>query len=181
LTALGIQCLNTTGNLKGEKALELIKKLRQTQGGKQVEMMSIDYYNAQVNFIERYWLDILKAMWARPGNPKNVIVIAHVMTTESSPDLKTKIVTRTRSIVTAGKAISAYIPTAFDDAWHFAYEMDENGRNRRIALTDGIGEDSAKTSYRLPFKIDFTGTPPLYEDGDLYKKFKKIVSGDITL
>lgn len=182
LTALGILVFNTAGKMRNESAVQFMRNMQPPSVKNQdPNKMSIDYYNAQVNFIERYWIDTAKQLWARPGNPKNVIVIAHVMTVESSPDLKTRVVTRTRSVVTAGKAISAYIPTVFDDSWHFSYEMDMSGRNRRVAITDGIGEDSAKTSFPLPFKIDFTGEPPLYEDGNLYNKFKKIINKDISL
>ena len=183
MTSLSINCLNSVGDLKGEKAIDMLKNLKRTaSGGKMVELMTIDYYNAQVNFFERYWFDALKALWARPGNPKNVIIIAHVMTTESAPDLHTKIVTRTRSIVTAGRAISAFVPTVFDDMWHFCYEIDQvTGRNRHIVLTEGLGEDSAKTSFMLPYKIDFSGEAPLYSDGNLYKKVQKIIKGDMSL
>lgn len=183
LTSLVVNVLNSVGEIKGEKSMDMLRKLKMTGGGgKMIELMGIDYYNAETNFIERYWLDMLKALWARPGNPKHVIIIAHVLTAESAPDLKTKIVTRTRSLVTAGRKVAAYIPTQFDDAWHFAYESDMMGKNRRVVLTDGIGEDWAKTSFRIPNnKIDFTGTPPLYEDGNLYVKWNKILRGDMSL
>jgi len=182
MTNLSITCMNSIGELKGERAIEMLRRLKATSGGgKMIELMSIDYYNGQVNFFERYWFDALKALWVRPGNPKNVIIIAHVMTTESSPDLRTKVVTRTRSIVTAGRAISAFVPTVFDDMWHFGYEREMDGRLRHVVYTQGFDEDSAKTSFRLPYKIDFTGEPPLYEDGNLYNKFSKILRGDITL
>jgi hypothetical protein len=183
LTALNILVFNTCGKQRGETAVQFLRNMQPpTTKNQDPNKMSIDYYNAQVNFLERYWLDTCKSLWARPGNPKNVIIIAHVMTVESAPDLRTKIVTRTRGIVTAGKAISAYVPTVFDDQWHFSHENDfETGKLRRLALTEAVGEDSAKTSYRLPAKIDFTGTPPFYEDGNLYNKFRKIISGDISL
>jgi hypothetical protein len=57
----------------------------------------------------------------------------------------------------------------------------QTGRNKRYVLTDNFGEDSAKTSFLLPEKIEFTGTPPLYEDGDFYKKFQKLINNDITI
>lgn len=182
LTALGILVFNTAGQQRNESAVQFLKNMQPPSVKNQdPNKMSIDYYNAQVNFIERYWLDTAKALWARPGNPKNVIIIAHVMTVESSPDLKTKMITKTRSVVTAGKAISAYIPTAFDDMWHFTYARNMEGNMRRLALTDGIDDDSAKTSFRLPHAIDFTGTAPLYDDGNLYEKFRKYITGDISL
>ena len=184
LTHLVVNILNTVGTMKGEKAIDRLRKIRDTSGGgKMVELMGIDYYNAETNFIELYLIDALKALFARPGNPKNIIMIAHVMVTESAPDLKTKIVTTTSSIVTAGRKVASYVPTCFDDVWHFAHEMGfDDGNVRRLALTQNFGTESAKTSFRLPNnKLDFTGTAPLFEDGDLYKIFMKHLKGDISL
>jgi hypothetical protein len=183
VTTLVVKILNSVGEIKGDSAMDLFKKLQKTAGGgKQIELMGYDYYNAETNFIERYWLDACRALYIKEGNPKNIIIIAHVMTAESGPDIKTKIVTKTRRIVTAGRAVAAYIPTQFDDAWIFAHDTSlEDGITRRIAITQSVGEDSAKTSYRLPTTIDFTGTPPDYRDGNLFEKFTKILNHDISL
>jgi hypothetical protein len=163
--------------------MDTLKRVQGTSAGnKQLELMGYDYYNGETRFIEQYFMPSLKSLWVRDGNPKNIILIAHVMTKESAPDIKTKIVTITRQIVTAGRAVAAYIPTQFDDVWHFAYENDfETGTRKRVILTDGIGDDYAKTSFRIPNnKIEFQGKPPLFEGGDLYKKFVKIQKGDIS-
>ena len=182
LTHLVILVLNSMGQIKGEDPVSMMKNLVPTKGGKkQAEMMGFDYYNAETNFVERFWINALKQLWIRPGNPKNVIITAHLMTSEH-PNMVTGITTRTRRIVTAGRSVAAYVPTEFDDMYHFAYETDmETGRNKRYVLTDNFGEDSAKTSFLLPEKIEFTGTPPLYEDGDFYKKFQKLINNDITI
>lgn len=182
ITTLVVNVLNSVSKIKGDKIMDTMKRFQRTAGGnKQLELMGYDYYNGETRFIEQYWLDMLKALWARPENPKNVIITAHVMTSESAPDIKTKIVTTTRRIVTAGRSVAAYIPTQFDDVWQFGFERDMEGNLRNKVFTRGIGDDSAKTSFRLPHEIDFTGTPPTYEDGNLYEKFNKILKGDISL
>lgn len=121
-------------------------------------MMSIDYYNGETNFIKLYWLDAIKALWSRAENPKHVLVSAHIVESESEPDLKTKIVTRTRTIVTAGKKVAAHIPTEFDEAYHFAHEQPDMGdvKPKHVVLTSNFGEDFAKTAYNFPRKMDFT-------------------------
>lgn len=167
ITSLVVMTLNAIGDTKGEKVIEMLKK---TSKGGNIELMGIDYYNGETNFIQRYWIERLKALWARPGNPKHVITIAHVLTVESAPDLKTKVITTTRSIVTAGRKVAAYIPTQFDEAYHFCHKQGDafnaNSRITRIVLTENDGTDYAKTAYRLPKEIDFT-------DKSLYDEMKK--------
>jgi len=160
VTSLSQLCLTSTATLKGEETPKMLKKLQTTRGGGgQVEMMSIDYYNAEDRFI-KYYLDVLKALWARDGKPKNVIVIAHVLSSESQPDLKTKMITKSRSILTAGRKVAAYIPAQFDDVWHFGFMRPELGasdeRVKHVVTTEAFGDDSAKTAYNLPSVIDFT-------------------------
>lgn len=158
ITSLTQLCLTSTAKLKGEETPKMLKMLK-TNASKTVEMMSIDYYNAEDRFI-KYYLDMMKALWARPGNPKNIIVIAHVVTSESQPDLKTKAVIRSTSIVTAGRKIAAYIPTQFDDSWHFAFEKPDFGSSdttlKRIVLTEAAGDQAAKTAFKIPASFNFT-------------------------
>lgn len=180
ITSLVVKILNSIGDIKGEKAIDLLKRLRRTRtGNEQLELMGYDYYNGETNFIQRYWIDAMKSLWARPGNPKHILFIAHVMTNESAPDIKTKVITTTRRLVTAGRAVAAYIPAQFDDMWHFGYEIDfSTGTNKRLMMTDVCGVeatkiDSAKTAYKLPSKIDFTNK-------NLYEILMKHINGDIT-
>ncbi len=171
VTALVNLTLNTVGKTKGE---DVLKKLKSVTKGGNIELMGIDYYNAETNFIQRYWLEALKSLWSKEGNPKHVIVIAHVIESESAPDLKTKIVTKSRSIVTAGRKVAAYIPTVFDDVYTFAQEMPDydskDQKVKRICITESMGEDYSKTSYNLPARIDFTGKS-LYQIMDNYAAF----------
>jgi len=151
LTHLVTMCLNTIGKMKGETAVDMMRRLNPKSGN--AEMMGMDYYNGETNFIARYFLDMIKAIHTRPGNPKHVILIGHIVTVESSPDLKTKIITRTSSMVTAGKKAGAIVPTIYDDAWHFGMAPnleDSQGGMVPVCITKNWGEDSAKCSYPLP-------------------------------
>jgi len=183
LTALVVMTLNSISKIKGDQIMEQLKRFQLTSGGgKQIELMGYDYYNGETRFIEQYWLEMCKNLYSRQSNPKNVFIVAHVMTAESAPDIKTKIVTVTRRIVTAGRNVAAYIPTVFDDVWHFAHQIDMNGQLRRKVLMQNTGTDFAKTSFMIPGnEIDFTGEPPDFRGGNLYEKFIKKINGDISL
>ena len=137
--------------------------------------MPIDYYGGEDRFCT-FFIDQLKRLHARPGNPKHVIVIAHVLTVESAPDLKTKIVTVTRSIVSKGRKVAAWLPSQFDDAYTFGYEQGNpfasDEKPKRVCITDAYGVDAAKCSIRkLPACLDFT-------DGSLYDEiYNRVVIG----
>lgn len=169
LTSLVKLILHSIAEMKGESTPKMLQKIKQTAGkGQMIELMGIDYYNGETRFIS-WFLNALKELHMQTGNPKNVILTAHVITTESAPDLKTKLVTKTRSIVTEGRKVASYVPTQFDDAWLFGLEKPDLGsestRPRHIVLTEALGDDTAKTAYHLPWKIDFT-------DGSLYDLIK---------
>ena len=171
VTSLSYTCLKTMDDFKGSNIMTKFREMRdnpkKSKGGdKMVELRGYDYYNAEDNFL-KFYLDGLKMLWARPGRPHHVIVIAHVLTSESQ-DIKTKEITRMRRIVTAGKSIAAYIPAQFDETYHFAVShgdilASDGDRVRHFCLTEAIGEDYAKTAYKIPYKIDFT-------NGSLYEK-----------
>lgn len=177
-TALANLTIESVGQVKGESVPQMLQKVQDTKNkNKQLEMMPIDYYGGEDRFCT-YFINQLKKLQARQGNPKYVIVTAHVLTVDSAPDLKTKIVTRTRSIVSKGRKVAAWLPTEFDDMYIFGYEQGnpfESGgeeRPKRICTTESYGEDSAKCSLRsLPMHIDFT-------NGSLYDKiFNRVVLG----
>jgi len=173
LTALNNIESKTIGMLKNEATMDHFERMRvaasrlASNKTNNIETKTIDYYNGAARFFQEYFFDELKKLWIQPGKPHHIIVIAHVMTKTSNPDLKTKVVTETRSIVTAGKAISAYVPTVFDEDYLFATESDDAfaGTIKRVCCTESIGEDSAKTAYNFPKTIDFT-------DGSLYEELK---------
>jgi AAA domain len=176
-TGLANLCVSSVGLVKGDSVPEILKRVQKTKSGdKQIEMMGIDYYSAEDRYCT-YFVEQLKKLWARDGNPKHVIFIAHVITTESAPDLKTKIVTRTRSIVSKGRKVAAWLPTEFDNVYLFGHMQPDLGSMdtsiRRIVITEAFGEDSAKCSFRLPSIIDVT-------NDTLYDEYRKITDGDVV-
>lgn len=158
VTSLSYTALKSIDDVKSVNVLSMLKNVRATRGGtQQIELRGYDYYNGEDSFL-KYYLDNMKALWARPGNPKHVILIAHVLTAETT-DIKTKVMTRTRRIVTAGKNIAAYIPAQFDEVYHFGHVAGSLGSDegiRHVCSTEAIGEDNAKTAYKIPRLIDFT-------------------------
>ena len=131
-------------------------------GNEILDAINISIYNHEVRFFD-YMMETAKMMWARPGNPKHIVFIAHVISVESAPDLKTKVITKTRSVVTAGKKAAAIIPSKFDNVFMFAHR-EEGGMMiggpdssvKFLALTKHSGDDDAKTTYPIPDEIDFT-------------------------
>lgn len=160
ITSLSYMCLKTIDDIKGKNILTKLRDIKDSKKGvKTVETRGYDYYNAEDNFL-KFFIDGLKTIWTNPGNPKNVIIIAHVMTSEGT-DAETKEIIKTRRIVTAGKAIAAYIPAQFDEVWHFGIErgalFDDNApKIKHYTITESLGDDYAKTAYNLETKIDFT-------------------------
>ena len=164
VTSLSYSCLKTMDDLKGSNIMTKFRDMKSQGpakvGKKTVELRGYDYYNSEDSYL-KFYIDILKELWQRPGKPHHVIVIAHVLTSETE-DIKTKEITKMRRIVTAGKNIAAYIPAQFDEVWHFAVGhgdiLSETDRVRHFAITEAIGDDYAKTAYHLPYKIDFTNS-----------------------
>jgi hypothetical protein len=179
-TALTNLTIESVGKVKGESVPEMLQRVQDTKNkNRQLEMMPIDYYGGEDRFCN-FFISQLKRLQARAGNPKYVIVIAHVLTVDSAPDLKTKIVTRTRSIVSKGRKVAAWLPTEFDDMYIFGYEQGNafaergsaDSKPKRVCITESYGEDAAKCSIRgLPSTLDFT-------DGSLYDcMFNRVVLG----
>jgi hypothetical protein len=86
----------------------------------------------------------------------HVIVTAHVLETEQT-DIKKKVTTRTRTLLTGGKKVAAMIPKNFDEVWHFDVQTSpEIGKApMRSIYTDTAGEDFAKTALPLPFEVKY--------------------------
>jgi hypothetical protein len=172
--------MDSVGNVKGETVPSLLSKV--SKKSNTIEMMGIDYYSAEDRFCT-WFIDQLKILWARPGNPRNIIITAHVVTVDSSPDLKTKLVTRTRSIVSKGKKVAAWLPTGFDNVYIFGRLLPDigeiNQETKRIAKTEAHGEDSAKCSFNFPEIIEFTNKN-FYQELCKYSdlgKYKKLTTG----
>lgn len=176
ITSLSYSCLKTLDDLKGQNILKMMENVRESaKKYKTVELRGYDYYNAEDNFI-KFYIDALKALWMRPGNPRHVILIAHVMTSETQ-DIQTKEIIKTRRIVTAGSKIAAYIPAQMDEVWHFGIERgsilskeQDAARIKHFCVTESMGEDYAKTAFSLDYKIDFT-------NGSLYENVRDQIEG----
>lgn len=165
ITALTHMIITSIAKIKGEETPKMLKTLQRTKtGGKMIEMMGYDYYNGEARFI-KYFLDVLKSLWVKDGNPKHVLISAHVIT-KTKEDFATGRITTTRSIVTAGVATAAYIPTVFDETYHVGIKTYMDSPASHICYTQAVGEEFAKTAYRLPAEVDFTN-----------KNFFDLVSG----
>jgi hypothetical protein len=160
ITGCSYTCIKTVDDVKGQNILDMLQNIKVSKkGAKTIELRSYDTYNGEDSFL-KYYIDTLKFLWARPGNPKNVIICAHVIVSEQSGPPGTSIKTVTRRIVTAGNKIAAYIPAQFDEVYQFATDQgsafDGNSQVKHLCYTQGVGDDFAKTSYNLPSCIDFT-------------------------
>lgn len=151
----------------GEGVGVQLDQMKMSKSGELLSGININIYNHEVKYFMEL-VDKLKMLWVRDGNPKNVILIAHVITSESSPDLKSKLVTKTRSIVTAGKKVAAWLPMEFDNAWIFGYKevggILEDTEIKYHCKTRPYGEDDAKSAYRLAGEIDFTEPKVFYDE-----------------
>ena len=96
-------------------------------------------------------LDCLKAL------PCHVILEAHVLEVTRENIMKGT-TTISRSLMTGGKKIAAYLPTAFDEAYHFYVDspMSPGERPRFKVATVHMGDDWAGTVLPLPPIIDWT-------------------------
>jgi len=170
ITALSQMALKTIDDVKGQDVYSMVKNVKTSKqtGAKTVEMRSWDSYQAEGGFIKEV-LDKAKFLWARPGNPKHVIIIAHVFSFERT-DPDTRRSETIRRIVTAGKEIAAYIPTVFDEKYHFYGEPPNSFSSETelsyYCITQSAGDDNASTAYALPEKLVFTDT---FKNGKLIK------------
>jgi len=157
VTSLSTLCLCSVDKTKGTDVIKMMQHKQVGKGGAiSVEVMGFDYYNAEANFFERYFMECLRILWAREGNPKHVIVIAHEISREQS-NMITGITTITKTIVTAGTKVAAFIPSRFDEEYVFESEKPQLGTvgdNKRICITQN--GDNARTAYKFPKRIDFT-------------------------
>jgi hypothetical protein len=89
----------------------------------------------------------------------NVVVVAHVITTEV--ELLGGGSKTSRRIITGGNKVAAEIPSYFDEVYHFYVRvppgLSENKARSFVCATQATGTDFAGTSLRgIPPEIDFT-------------------------
>jgi len=119
-----------------------------------IEMYQIEDYGGESRGLQIV-IDNLKAISFKHGI--NCIVTAHVLTTEST-DLKSKVTTTSRTLLTAGKKVAAKLPKDFDEAYHFDVQanMEVGGDPKYTVVTRNTGWDWAKTALPIDTRIDFT-------------------------
>ena len=119
-----------------------------------IEFLQIEDYGGESRGLQVI-IDNLKAISFRWG--VNVIVTAHVLTIEST-DIKTRVTTTSRSLLTAGKKIAAKLPVHFDECYQFDVQtdMDVTAPPKYTVVTRNTGWDWAKTALPIPARIDFT-------------------------
>lgn len=119
--------------------------------GKNVELLQIQDYNMEMrSFI--HMMDLLRIIHKKKVN---VILTAHIITSEST-DLKTKIVTRKSSILTAGQKAAIYVPSKVQEVYYFHTNEGYAGRKNFICSTKPTDGFNAMTSLDLPTDIDWT-------------------------
>lgn len=186
LTSLSYYCIKTMDDFRQHSILDVMRTLKQEQEKERTakkpsvakamtELRGFDYYNAEDSYL-KFYVDALKVMWSTPGKkPYNVIITAHVLYSEQA-NIATGNIVKTRRILTAGQKIAAYVPAQFDDVFHFGTSpgdlfSEKGDRVKHFCFTEAVGDDFAKTAYRLPPKIDFT-------NASLYEKLETVIKND---
>lgn len=160
ITNLSALVIHQIGEVRSEDTMIILERMKKDQKKvNKIEFMDFDYYKGEMRMFDHI-LGLSKRLWAAPGNPKNIIFTAHIMTNEQT-NIMTKFTTVTRSIVCAGTKVAAFVPTQFDELYTFSTQesggMDgQKSRIRRFVLTETEGPDDAKTAYSLDKSIEFT-------------------------
>lgn len=86
----------------------------------------------------------------------DVIMTAHVIEVEKA--LRPGVTIKSRSLLTAGKKVAAFLPVRFDEAYHFQVNepIETGGIPKFEVLTRHTGDDWASTTYDIPPVIDIT-------------------------
>ena len=117
------------------------------------ELSQIEDYQAETTWFETI-INNLKYLSYLHGI--NVIVTAHVLTTEQT-DIKKNLTTTSRTLLTAGKKVAAGLPVDFDEVWHFDVRPSFDGTSPQYTVvTQNTGWDYAKTALPIDMRIDFT-------------------------
>lgn len=180
ITSLVRIIMNSIALAKGESTPQMLKMMKGTRsGGKMAELMGYDYYNAEVRFID-WILSTAKILFSKEGKPYNIIFTAHIVEVRTKPDIQTKMVTVTRSIMTLGNKAPAIVPTEFDEVYMFGTQevggaiAGEQSSIKHVMTTQTEGEDDAKTAFKLARYTDFTDDN---KQGNLYEQLMRQISG----
>ncbi len=127
-----------------------------------------DSYKVETSLVSQA-LDIMKTL------PCHMIFTAHPLPSLSVQGSSNSMtITKVTSIVSYGQKIGAILPGYFNEIYHFAREVDFSANtNKRVVLTDMIGDDYAKTALDLPKKFDITDKLFYHVWKDLLDKSKE--------
>ena len=161
-TGLGSLSFATTAFVKGERIQDMQGKIKRGGG------LGFDYYTNEMADLENVTNE-LKTLFLQQGNPKHIIITAHIIMFDSAPDIKTKDVTKFREILARGRKAGAILPTEVDDVYLFGFEKSndvfssDGAEARRFCLTNGmVGDDLAKCSWPFPKRIYLDGKKSFY-------------------
>jgi hypothetical protein len=120
----------------------------------------MEFYQIEPSYLTSF-VNRLKSLYNQPGNPKHVIVIAHLTEYEGTPDFQGRGSTKFRNILSQGKKGGELLPMKFDDVYSFGIQQpanvfDPESKIKRLCYTQAFGEDMAKCSWPFPKIIDCT-------------------------
>lgn len=142
------------------------KELQGMQRGK-IKMTDVQDWGVEFRVLTQV-VDALQNIKA------HVILEAHLIST-TTDNIMTGARTVKRRLMTGAKGVAAYLPTCFDEAYHFYVDVPIDGSMPRYkARTIDSNEDWAKTALWLPPEIDFTrengNSPTFYQKLQYYIK-----------
>jgi hypothetical protein len=115
----------------------------------------MEEYQVETGFVNQA-IDICKAL------PCHIIWTAHPLQgIKMEQSGNTVAVTKTNSLVSVGNKVASGVPGNFTEIYHFTVEKlwdaaTGNSVTKRIAVTEAVGDEMAKTALGLPAKLDFT-------------------------
>jgi hypothetical protein len=141
---------------KGEYGAKMLDKMLGPKG----DRVMMDFYQLEPSYLSDFTSE-LKFLYRKEGNPKHVIVIAHLVMYDGAPNFQGGGATKFRQILAQGKKAGAILPTEFDDVYTFGIKQPEDiwdpkSKPQRLCYTQAFGEDMAKCSWDFPKIIDCT-------------------------
>jgi hypothetical protein len=174
LTSFTDRALSNTKQFKGKEQETSGQNVGRTVGEFRVNTM--DDFNAESAAIQEFIIEHALILKSRGIN---FIVTAHVIKVKEESDEGAGKTTIARYLMTGGKKAGQKIPGYYDEIYHTNIEpaMSANLPPSYTIRTRHSGNDFAKTSLNLPYKIDFTNKV-FYEELKKYIPVQKVP--DIT-
>jgi len=156
VTALSMASVDYQLNQVREFAKKDKKIGKKTQGG--IIIPDWDEYKGETSVFSEV-LGIVKALPKRHGI--HTIMTAHpIKSTSVGKDSTGKVAVsiKTSQIVSIGMKAAELVPTAFNEVYHFAMipSLNAGEKGRRLVYTEGMGDESAKTTLLLPVMFEWT-------------------------